>query len=265
MKKICGLILLLILGVQTSLAQSDLVFMLNKEGKIIAVPKYVSFDFNIPKFSYQTYTPATTRLIDDILKAYEPFTPLTMDERPMDMQILSAAYDPFYNVYTPMLKKVSPMAFDFVETEFVPLNENLTVAVTGSQYTWPGAGGITTIAPALRWQDGPWGINGGVFAGRYYTPFNISPDYVTGGYMETSFQATDWLKVNAWGRYANYFGDERKNPHMTMNPFYYHNTVGASLEFKIKENFSMGAGLQYEFNPMRRKWERQLLIFPVFH
>ncbi len=65
--------------------------------------------FNVPRLSYKSYTPASTRLIDEMLKAYQPMATLKMDERPMDMQIKSAAYMPFYFEYAPMLKRQSPM------------------------------------------------------------------------------------------------------------------------------------------------------------
>lgn len=205
-------------------------------------------------------------MIDDMLKAYEPAPTTTkLDERPMDMQVMSSAYMPFYNEYAPMLRRSSPMAFDFREVEFFPLNENLTFVVAGQQQTWPGLGGQTDISTALSWHSGPWQVTGGGFAGRYFTPFNSSPELVSGANLRASYQATDWLKINTWGQYAGYNSTERRNPHMIMSPYFYHNSIGTSLEFKVNENFGVGAGIQYDFNPMNRKWERQILVFPVFY
>jgi len=158
------------------------------------------------------------------------------------------------------------MAFDFEEVEFIPLNENFMLSVSGWQRTWPGAGGITSINPGKTWHSGAWAIGGGGYAARYYTPFNISPEFVAGANLHASFQATDWLKLNAWGQYAHYYGNnEQNNPHMLMNPFFYHISIGSSFEIKLNKDFSVGAGMQYEYNPMRRNWDRQILIFPVFH
>ncbi|KEJ85067.1 hypothetical protein HMPREF1002_04779 [Porphyromonas sp. 31_2] len=36
------------------------------------------------------------------------------------------------------------------------------------------------------------------------------------------------------------------------------------MEFKITDNFWMGAGVNYEYNPVRRKMEPQFLVYPVF-
>ncbi|MDD2436717.1 MAG: hypothetical protein PHG27_05785 [Massilibacteroides sp.] len=264
MKQIIIILFFLALGNGLK-AQADFTFMLNKEGKLIALPRKDRIELNIPIFFYKSYTPASTRMVDDLLNAYNPVTVSNLDERPMDMQVLSGAYKPFFNEYAPMLRRVSPMAFDFKETELLPINENLTFAVTGQQQTWPGMGGLTSINPALIWQSGAWEIGGGGFAARYYTPFNASPEFVSGVNLHTGFQATDWLKVNMWGQYAGYNNNERKNPHMLLSPYFYHNSVGTSLEFKLNENFGVGTGIQYEFNPMRNKWERQFLLFPIFY
>lgn len=265
MKKIYVFLLFSFLTVHAIYGQSDFTFTLNKEGKLIALPKRINFDFNIPEFSYKSYTPTSNRIANDLLKNYQPVPNPKLDERPMDMKIMSGAYSPFYNEYAPMLRRVSPIAFDFSETEFIPLNEHLTFLVHGRQESWPGLGGQTFINPALSWQEGPWQITGGGFAGRFFTPFNQSPAFFAGANLRTSYQATDWLKVNAWGQYAGYNGKESKNPHLIMSPFFHHSSVGTSVEFKLNPNFSVGAGMQYEFNPIRNKWERQFLIFPVFH
>ena len=51
---------------------------------------------------------------------------------------------------------------------------------------------------------------------------------------------------------------------MLRNPFFYHTQVGGAMEFKITDNFWMGAGVNYEYNPVRRKMEPQFLVYPVF-
>lgn len=65
-----------VVGIQ---AQSDFSFILNKEGKIIVLPKNKTYELNIPKASYKTFTPAGTRDIDIKLAGvharYSPYVP----------------------------------------------------------------------------------------------------------------------------------------------------------------------------------------------
>lgn len=243
-------------------AQSEFSFILNKEGKIIAIPKSKNYELNLPKFFYKSYTPASTRDIDIKLRQFVPNLTPSIDERPMDMQVLSEAYRPFFNVFTPMIREVSPMALDFNETYVKQLSDNFDFLANGTQYTWPGAGGLTTMNTAVSWHSGNWRVYGGAFGGRFFTPFNPSPQLVGGFNSQVEFEATDWLKVKGWGQYA-FYGKESNNPHMLYNPFYNHTQVGGALEFKITEDFGVGMGVNFEYNPIKRKMEPQYLVYPV--
>lgn len=255
-------ILLLLFACSLS-AQSDFSWIRNKEGKMIAVPKRVTFNLNLPKFTYFTYTPSERQFIESKLKEFMPDMPSSYQERPMDMQVASDAYKPFFNVFTPMIRRVSPMALDFDETSITPIDDHLAVVVRGQQYTWPGVGGITRINPQLLWQNDRVSVIGGLFAGRYFTPFNPSPQLTGGFNLLTSYEVNDLITLKAWGQYAFYNENEQRNPHMLMNPFYNHTSVGGALEFKVTDDFKVGVGMNYEYNPVRGKMEPQYLIYPT--
>lgn len=200
------------------------------------------------------------------LKEFVPhIRPVRTDERPMDMQVSSAAYQPFFNVFTPMIRQVSPMALDFNEVSIVPISDDFLFLVNGRQYTWPGAGGLTTVDGELIWQKERWTLSGGAFAGKYFTPFNPSPQLTGGFNASVRYDATDRLALKAWGSYAFYGKEEKYNPHLLMNPFYNHTQVGGAFEFKVNENFGIGMGVNFEYNPVRRKMTPQYLIAPLFH
>ena len=98
MKRGYFIIAVLVACIFQSRAQSTMDFVLNREGKVTAVPKFKQFDFNIPEFSYKTYTPSTRTELEKKLREFTPDFPPQVDERPMDMQVLSLAYRPFFNV-----------------------------------------------------------------------------------------------------------------------------------------------------------------------
>lgn len=265
MKRGCLLFGLLICMICVSLnAQSDLTITLDKEGKILILPREKQYELNLPPLSYKSYTPASTREIETKLQEFMPGLPVKADERPMDMQVSSAAYMPYFNVFTPMLERVSPMALDFDETSVVPVSHQAFFLVNGQQYTWPGLGGLTRIEPQLMWQNERWMLSVGAFAGKFFTPFNPSPQLMGGVNAQVRYAITDWMAVRAWGQYAVYGKKEERNPHMLLNPFYNHTGVGGAMEFRITENFGMGFGVNYEYNPIRRKMEPQYMVFPLF-
>jgi len=266
MRRGCLLLIMISLGVLLVQGQTpaELTYTVSKEGKIIAIPKFRAYELNIPQYSYKSYTPASNREIEMKLQEFMPEFQPSLDERPMDMHVLSAAYRPFFDIYAPMMHAVSPMAFDFRETSIYPINDNTAFFATGAQYSWPGLGGLTTINPGMIWNQDNWTVTGGGFAGRFYTPFNPHPGYMGGVNLQVRYDVNERLAFRTWGQYVHYGEGEKDNPHMLMNPFYNHTSVGGAMEFMINENFGMGVGVNYEYNPRRRRMEPQYLIFPVF-
>lgn len=240
----------------------------SSDGKIIFVPRKPDFDYNIviPEPLYTPYTPSKNITLNvelkDLIRGYRP---ISLSDRPMDMQVISSAYQSFFNVYTPMLRRMSPMALDFRETSIVPLSSNVALFAVGEQYTWPAAGGMTYVSPGVVWKNDRLSVAGYGFAGRFYTPFNINPAYTGGGGLQVQYQLTDWMAVKTWGQYAHFSGNEKYNPHMLLNPSFNHTNAGGTFEFKINENFGMGMGVNYEYNPRRRRMEPQYLVYPIFH
>lgn len=263
-------LLLMLLCVLCLNAQTEFTWTQNGKGKIIALPKRATFGLNMPKFDYgKFYTPSNRINIEEQLRKFKPdFRDHTdfrysQDDRPMDMEVLSTAYKPFFNIYAPMIREISPMAFDFHEVSLVPVTPNLTFVTSGRQYTWPGLGGITRLNTELMWQSGKWTLTGGAFGGRFFTPFNPSPQFMGGFNAMAAYDISDWLTVKGWGQYAFYSKYEERNPHMLMNPFYNHTSVGGAFEIKVNDSgFKVGVGVNYEYNPIRGKMEPQFMLFP---
>lgn len=267
-QRIRGIGLLILLACTLCLhAQSELTWIRTGEGRIVAVPKRAVFELNLPKNAYKSVTPSDMHAIEAKLREFVPdlVVPTAFDrERPMDMAISSTAYQPFFNPYTPMLRRVSPMALDFHEASIVPVNEKVSFITSGQQYTWPGIGGLTRIDTELQWNAGHLAFTGGTFAGRYFTPFNLSPQLMGGFHLMSAYELTDWMTVRGWGQYTFYDSKEQKNPHMLLNPFYNHTNVGGAFEFKVNEGgFKIGVGVNYEYNPVRGRMERQFLFYPA--
>lgn len=251
--------------VLTVQAQKSFDVFLDKEGKIFILPKKESYVIEVPKLSYDTYflnTPSFGPA--DLNNLDKDYVPVRIQNRPMDMQVLSEAYSPFFNIYTPMLQRVSPMFFDFNEVSVTRLSENWLTAVSGWQYTWPGAGGLTMVNPAMIWQSGQWTVSGGAFAGRFYTPFNASPEFTGGFNAKVRYDVNDRVAFLGWGQYAAYSEDEANNPHLLLNPFFNHSSIGGGMEYKVNDSFGFGFGLDYRHNPRTGKFTPQYMVYPVF-
>ncbi len=245
--------------------QYNLRYTIDNNGKIIAFPAYRDFEIKIPELSQEYYTTpiANKNNFNFHLNDVDlEFLPQPAD-LPMNMQVLSAAYKPFFNIYAPMLLRTSPMVFDFTEISIVPIEDNINFMVVGRQQTWPGLGGLTTVNPMISWNVDDFTLTGGAYAGRYFTPFNPDAKFTGGVNLHLHYQLTDWMAARAWGVYSFYDGKEKKNPHMLLNPFYPKTSVGGAMEFKINDNVGIGVGVNYEYNPWRKRMEAQRLIYPV--
>ena len=153
---------------------------------------------------------------------------------------------------------------DSIQRPLVTDSEQVAFITSGQQYTWPGIGGLTRINTELLWTYDRFSLSGGAFGGRYFTPFNPSPQFMGGFNAMASYDVTDWMTVRGWGQYTFYDHNERNNPHMLMNPFYNHTNVGGAFEFKVNDSgFRVGVGVNYEYNPIRGKMERQFMFYPA--
>ena len=96
-------------------AQNRLKFIMDKEGKLFAIPVETNYEIRIPEVSYKSYTPVSEQnrqALERYQDIYQKFSEGTMDDiaffsfpagnqeadRPMNMNTLSEAYRPFFLV-----------------------------------------------------------------------------------------------------------------------------------------------------------------------
>ena len=258
-------------------AQNRLRFVVDKEGKLYAIPTETSYEIKIPEVTYKSYIPITelsrqlSERYTDIYRKYAEvsesgpefyFLPANEADRPMNMNTLSAAYRPFFNPYTPMLRRMNPMALDYDEYYFHPIADNSLLMVNGGQETWPGAGGMNEVNLSITHRIGALSITGVAFAGRFYTPFTPNAALYGGFHAMAHYQVTDWMALKAWGSYA-YYGKNKADPFLVMNPALNSVNVGGALEFKIGDNAGFGFGVNFQHDPFRGRMRPQYIFYPT--
>ena len=246
-------------------AQSNFSWFLDNEGKIIALPKgQKKIEMNIPKTDYKSFSPLSITQFKSrlsLLAPHDPFAPFA--ERPMDMHISSGAYQPFFNVYTPMLRQVNPMSLDFCETFIKQINDRFDLIATGIQYTWGGTGGMNYMNSAVSWHNDRWRLYVGGFGSRTYNLFNPHPDVAIGVNIQMDYQANDWLTLKTWGQYAHY-NEGKGNPHFMANPYFSQSVIGGAFNVKVSEKFSFGFGFNYDYNASQGRRNRSYLFYPNY-
>lgn len=277
MKKCCLIIGLCLSSLCSIHAQSTLKFIVDKEGKLFAIPSETNYEIKIPEATYKSYTSVSEqnrRLQEKYAEAYRQYTSFNRVEyiftdysylqeadRPANMNVLSEAYRPFFNPYTPMLWRINPMALDYDEWYIKPVAFNTAVLVNGRQETWPALGGINIASMAVSHRAGSFTVTTGGFAGRYYTPYTPHPSYWGGVNATARYELTDWMAMRAWGSYA-FYGDNKADPFMVANPWMNRTNVGGSMEFKVSDDFGFGIGVNYQHNHFNNRMEPQFMFYP---
>ena len=257
MKRSVLLLLVYLIGFSlSSLAQDDL-FLL---------PRKINYELIFPKRDYSEFIPTSDKTYQPTLNLPKPVLDLTpKTDLPANRQILSEAYSPLFDPFTPMHMRMSPMALDFDEYKVYPMGQGVSFVLHGTQQTFPGAGGHTFIQPSLRWKNEKFEVSGGAFAGRFQTPLYPHSDMMGGVNVQMGYQITDWMNIRTWGQYAAYDKQNTMNPFVIMNPMMNHTQVGGAMEFKITDDFGIGVGVNYEFNPMKRRLVPKRFVYPIFY
>ena len=132
-------------------AQNRLKFIMDKEGKLFAIPVETNYEIRIPEVSYKSYTPVSEQnrqMLERYQDIYQKFSEDTANDiaffsfpvgereadRPMNMNTLSEAYRPFFNPYTPMLRSMNPMALDYNEYYLNQRNAKLSIGEKLNKY-----------------------------------------------------------------------------------------------------------------------------------
>lgn len=269
MKRLFLLLFICLTGLPGMYAQSSFRMIMGEEGKLYFIPRArpSAQTLEVPEFSFSVenlYIPTAIPRSD--LQSFNPAETqsLPVTELPMNMQVLSSAYKPFFNIYAPLYIRTNPMAFDYFEGYGYHLNPNVSFQVSGFQGTWPGNGSLNTVSGGVAWQNEKIGFWGGGFAGRYATPYEISPGVMAGVQGGVNFQATEWLKLKTWGQYTFYDEKGKDNMFLYLNHQMPQIAVGGAMEFKVNENFGFGIGIQRNYNPMRGKWENNQMFYPTY-
>lgn len=287
MRKLIFFIGLLAWSFCHSSTQSRLKFIVDKEGKLYAVPTKITYAMHVPENTYKSYIPVTERYrrlserYTDIYRKYTDmakqsiafsFLPPSEADRPMNMNTLSAAYRPFFNPYAPMLRRLSPFAFDYDEYATYPLGDNTLFWINGTQFTWPGLGGVNVVEASISQHFGALTLSGSTFGGRFFTPYTPNAALFGGFSLSAHYQITDWMALKAWGSYAFYgkdlfFGGEHNrlvaDPFMTLNPALNRTSVGGAMEFKLGDHGGFGIGVNFEYDHFRGKMRPQYIFYPA--
>ncbi|MDR2498884.1 MAG: hypothetical protein LBD28_05535 [Tannerellaceae bacterium] len=238
--------------------------MFDKDGRPFSIPPFHDYNLKLEPSVGVAFTKADDQKPSPFIANQGVASSASLANLPINLHVLSSAYAPFFNPYMPMMARVSPTALDFSETEVMMLGDNMALLTYGRKSTWPLFGGQADLTTQLAWQHNNLTIAGGIFAGNYYTPLNLSPELMGGVALDARYQFSDKVAMRGWGRYTLYSGDGAMNPWVQQGAFFNHSSLGGALEYMFNENFGMGGGVEYRFNYFKGRLEPHPVVYPIF-
>jgi len=122
----------------------------------------------------------------------------------------------------------------------------------GSQTTLPGIGRLNEASLGLVHSLGDrWTLQLGLQARKFSFPYAVGQHFATSGMLQ--YQAADRLAFRVFGSY-------------TAGPSYGFSTrsYGGSMLLQLSDRFSLEAGVQRQYNPLRGGWETVPMLVPTY-
>lgn len=89
--------------------------------------------------------------------------------------------------------------------------------------------------------------------GQNFTDYGLNSDM--------NVQLNDRLNVRMFGTYSLKGAQNL----MGQPPLYPENSYGGAIEYRISDNFGLGAGAERSLNPITGKWQTNYLLYPIFY
>lgn len=122
----------------------------------------------------------------------------------------------------------------------------------GSQTTLPGIGRLNEASLGLVHSLGDrWTLQLGLQARKFSFPYAVGQHFATSGMLQ--YQAADRLAFRVFGSY-------------TAGPSFGYSTrsYGGSMLLQLSDRFSLEAGVQRQYNPLRGGWETVPMLVPTY-
>lgn len=143
------------------------------------------------------------------------------------------------------------------------LTDRSAYMIQGTSNNYIGMGLRNSMGASYIYQPANrWNIAVGAEAVKYSNLRGNYNDFVFKA--STSYDVTDWLKVDVFGQYS-VNALRNQNSSMMYSPFAPQSNYGGGLTLKLTDDFGVRVGAVREFDVMKRKWVTYPTFEPVFY
>lgn len=155
-----------------------------------------------------------------------------------------------------MLFKNNPVLWNYDLSDTDKLSKRLSVTSFRQQAIYSGLGDYTNIGATFRWSPSKskFSIDAGGFAGTQHGYMVFSQQTIWGTNMGLNYEISPKFQLSLKGQYVN---SSNIDPFLYQNRFFLNTNVGLFAEYKPTKNLSLGFGLLYLYESMKRNWSPQ--------
>ncbi len=194
-----------------------------------------------------------------------PALPGEMKRDSLTFRLPPLQYTSYPWVTPPQGMTKDPHAWDYSRSDLFRLNSVSAIQTYTFHETYPTMGThIQAGASYLYSPDGNWSFSGGMYAAKYSMPSMMQRVYNDMGLRSSiSYKINDRFTVKGFGQYSL---NGQSNSHKgLMTPMYPQTHYGGTIQMRLNESWSIEAGMQREFDPIKMKWVNTPIFAPVYH
>jgi len=142
------------------------------------------------------------------------------------------------------------------------LNSSTSISTSHELSNFMGLSQTTTAGADYNYF---WGDIGILTVGAYAAKYNIYNLYLDDGGVNGNIKiyVSNGISLNLFGQYS--YTESKFIISPLIAPLYPYSNYGASLEFKVNNNWGLTVGSEYEYDAFKQKWLIRPFIMPMFY
>lgn len=156
------------------------------------------------------------------------------------------------------------ISLDYSLLDTKKLSKQFSITSFGQQATYLGLGDYTNMGATFRWSPSKskFSIDAGGFAGKQHGYMLFLQQTIWGTNLNLNYEISPKFRLSLKGQYVN---SSNIDPFLFQNNFFLNTNVGLFAEYRPTKNLSLGFGLLYLYEEMKKNRSPQGGIRVTFY
>lgn len=180
---------------------------------------------------------------------------------------ISSSYEPYdMNPFSTPAKlfKNNTVLWNYNSQNTKKLSKQFSLTSYGQQVKALGLGDYNNMGANFKWSPSKslFSLDAGGFVGTQHGYMFFSQQTLLGANLNLNYEISPKFQLSLKGQYVN---SSNINPFLFQNNFFLNTNVGLFAEYRPSKNLSLGFGLLYLYEEMKKNWSLQGGIRVTFY